>query len=186
MAFRLSTDRTPAGRECVSNKVQRIGTMIGVVTILVASASTLSAQLETEEKRTKAVVDVMKIEGRWNQAVAQRDAKTFKRILADDYSGTTSGGEVRTKTETINRLLNSADRFESLTPCDFDLKFEGPRVVVLGHVLAKMKLADETTERSFSYSRVYEKRKGMWLVIRSETNSMAAPCTPRQEVRNPK
>src|SRR5215207_11479455 len=74
---------------------------------------------------SKALVQVMKLEGRWVRAVMRRDVKALGRILADDYVGTGSDGEVHDKARTLAELRTAAVGFESLKPYDFDVRVDG-------------------------------------------------------------
>jgi hypothetical protein len=56
---------------------------------------------QSTDDTSKAVAQVMKLEGRWARAVVRRDAKALGRILADDYMGTGSDCAVRKKTQTL-------------------------------------------------------------------------------------
>jgi len=156
---------------------------LAAIAIAMVLSSSLScfAQAEHADKTAKTVLQVMKIEVAWEQAVLRRDGKAFDRILADDYTGTSSNGETRNKTETLNRLKSAENHFDSFASCNHDLNIDGNKVIVTGHVAAKLKVQDQARESCFSYTRVYEKRKRRWQVVSSQTNRMTEPCCePKQ------
>jgi len=116
-----------------------------------------------------AVRAVMKLEGKWVRAVLRRDAKTLARILADEYRGTGSDGEVHDKARTLAELRTAAVGFESLKPYDFDVRVDGDTTTVTRRVLAKVMLEGEVVSSRFGYTRIYVKRKGRWQVTQSRT-----------------
>lgn len=146
------------------------------IAIVLTSSLPVFAQSEQTDKTAKTVLQVMKIEAAWGRAVLQHDAKAFDRILSDKYIGTSSSGETRNKTETLNRLKSAEDHFDSFTSCDFDLHIDGNKVTVTGHVAATLRIKDQIKESCFSYTRVYERQKRRWLVVSSQTSHLTAPC----------
>jgi ketosteroid isomerase-like protein len=116
-----------------------------------------------------AVRAVMKLEGKWVRAVLRRDAKALSRILADEYRGTGSDGEVHDKARTPAELRTAAVGFESLKPYDFDVRVDGDTTTVTGRVPAKVMLEGEVVSSRFGYTRIYVKRKGRWRVVASRT-----------------
>jgi ketosteroid isomerase-like protein len=156
---------------------------LAIIAVVIVLSSSLAcfAQTEHADKTAKIVLQVMKIEAAWGPAVLRHDAKAFARILADNYIGTSSNGETRNKTQTLNRLKSAEDHFDSLTACDLDLNIDGNKVIVTGHVAAKLKVQNQIRESCFSYTRVYEKRKRRWQVVSSQTDRMTMPCCgPKQ------
>lgn len=118
----------------------------------------------------KALVQVMKLEGRWARAVVRRDVKALGRILADDYTGSDSGGTVRNKAQTSAELKSAPVPVESLTPYDFGVEIDGDAATVNARATIKLRLEGQVVSRTFSYTRHYVRRKGRWLVPESHTS----------------
>jgi len=118
---------------------------------------------------SKAVTQLMKLEGKWARAVVRRDAKALGRILADDYAGTGSDGTVRNKAQTLAELKAAAVPIESLTPYDIDVDINGDRATVNARATVMLRLEGRAVSRSFSYTRHYVRRKGKWNVLDSHT-----------------
>jgi len=117
----------------------------------------------------KALVQVMKLEGRWVRAVMRRDVKALGRILADDYVGTGSDGEVHDKAQTLAELRSAPVGFKSFTQDGFDVRFDGDTATVTGRATVTVLVEDEAVSSLFSYTRVYVRRKGRWQVTSSRT-----------------
>ena len=146
------------------------GILIIVAFTVLMPSSVLCRQANQSAGDTAgAVRAVMKLESRWVRAVTRRDAKALGRILADDYVGTGSDGEVHDKARTLAELRTAAVGFESLKPYDFDVRVDGDTTTVTGRVLAKVMLEGEVVSSRFGYTRIYVKRKGRWQVTQSRT-----------------
>ena len=118
---------------------------------------------------SKALVQVMKLEGRWVRAVMRRDVKALGRILADDYVGAGSDGEIHNKAQTLAELRSAPVGFKSFTQDGFDVRFDGDTATVTGRATVTVLLEDEAVSTLFSYTRVYVRRKGRWQVTSSRT-----------------
>lgn len=150
---------------------------LAVIPLAIVLSLSLSCFAQADlDKTAKTVLQVMKVEVAWEQAVLRHDAKAFDRILADNYIGTTSSGETRNKTQTLDRLKAAEDHFDSFASCVHDLKIEGNQVIVTGHVTTKLKVREQIRQSCFSYKRVYEKRKRRWQVVSAQTSRMTEPC----------
>jgi ketosteroid isomerase-like protein len=138
--------------------------------ILAVSVSALGQPVRQNSGDTsKAVAQVMKLESRWVRAVMRRDAKALGRILADDYEGTSSDGEIRNKEQTLNELKSASVGFKSLEPYGFDVRVGGDTATVTGRIVVKVVVEDQLVTSRFSYTRDYVKRKGRWQVVSSRT-----------------
>ena len=122
---------------------------------------------------SKALVQVMKLEGRWVKAVMRRDVKVLGRILADDYVGTGSDGEVHDKAQTLAELRSAPVGFKSFKQDGFDVRFDGDTATVTGRAAVTVLVEDEPVSALFSYTRVYVRRKGRWQVTQSRTIRIA-------------
>jgi ketosteroid isomerase-like protein len=118
---------------------------------------------------SRALVQVMRLEGRWVKAVMRRDVKALGRILADDYVGTGSDGEVHNKAQTLAELKSAAVGFKSFKQDGFDVRFDGGTATVTGRATITVLVEDAEVSGRFTYTRVYVRRRGRWQVIQSRT-----------------
>ena len=145
-------------------------TLIAIAFLLTTPATVLCRQAARSAGDTAEVVRaVMKLEGKWVRAVLRRDAKALGRILADDYIGIGSDGEVRDKARTLAELKSAAVGFKSFTQEGFDVRYDGNTATVTGRATVTALVEEQAVSSRFSYTRVYVRRKGGWQVARSST-----------------
>lgn len=134
-----------------------------------AAATTARPARQKGGDTSKALVEVMRLEGRWARAVVRRDVKALGRILADDYVGTGSDGEVRDKARTLAELKSVFVGFKSFTQDGFDVRFEGDTATVTGCATVTALVEGREVSGRYTYTRVYVRRKGRWQVTQSRT-----------------
>src|SRR5215210_2955959 len=146
------------------------GILIIVAFTVLMPSSVLCRQANQSAGDTgRAVRAVMKLESRWVRAVTRRDAKALGRILADDYVGTGSDGEVHDKAQTLAELRSAPVGFKSFTQDGFDVRFDGDTATVTGRATVTVLVEEEAVSTLFSYTRVYVRRKGRWQVTQTLT-----------------
>lgn len=145
-------------------------TFVTAALVLVAAATVAGRPARQKGgDASQALVQVMRLEGRWARAVVRRDVKALGRILADDYVGTSSDGTVRNKRQTLAELKSTTVPIESLTPYDFGVEIDGEAATVNARAAVRLRLEGRLVGRTFSYTRHYVRRKGRWLVLDSHT-----------------
>ncbi len=80
-----------------------------VITLLVVSQTTNSSANQTSQ----AEQEVLKLNKEYDEAIVRRDAAAFDRLMADDFSFTSSDGEVVTKAQEIANLKSGDTKIES-------------------------------------------------------------------------
>ena len=120
----------------------------------------------------KALVRIMREEGRWARAVVRRDVKALGRILAEDYMGTDADGEVHDKAQTLAELRSARVGLKSFTQDGFDVRFDGDAATVTGRATVTVLVDGEAVSIRFNYARDYSRRKNRWLVTRSIMTSV--------------
>lgn len=139
--------------------------------ILLVAAFTLCLPLAAlcqqvrPENIAKAARAIMKMEGKWVRAVLRHDVKTMSRILADDYIGVSSGGEIKDKAQTMKDFKSAALSFSAMDLSDFDLHAEGEMYIVTGRALVKATVGSRDLDGHFRYAKTYVKRRGRWQVL---------------------
>src|SRR5215211_8980961 len=108
----------------------------------------------------RAVRAVMKLESRWVRAVTRRDVKALGRILADDYVGTGSDGEVHDKAQTLAELRSAPVGFKSFKQDGFDVRFDGDTATVTGRATVTVLVEDEAV--SSEERRVGKECRSRW------------------------
>ena len=108
---------------------------------------------------------LMKQESRWVRAVLRHDVRTMDKLLAYDYVGVSSGGDVKNKAQTMADFRSAPVRFLEIKLDDFNLRVEGDSYVVSGRAKVKARVGDQVLFQQFRYAKIYVKRRGRWQVI---------------------
>src|SRR5919201_3385862 len=112
--------------------------VLAIVGVL-AGFSSANAQAPSDTSRSQARSDMkahgssteaalLRLEAQWDSAWVRRDATPFRRILADDYVGTTGDGKVETKDAFITRAQGV--QLENVTGRDTRVRVYGSAAVV--------------------------------------------------------
>jgi len=124
------------------------------------------------DSTARAARALMRMENRWVRAVLRHDVKTMDRLLAEEYIGVGSDGEVKDKAQTMADFRAATRGFSSVDLDDFDLSVDGDSYVVSGRARVKVRLEDHDLDQQFRYSKVYVKRRGRWQVIALHMNRL--------------
>jgi ketosteroid isomerase-like protein len=109
---------------------------------------------------------VMDLERSYRDAVAKQDVQALGRILAEDFIATSSRGEIRDKTKEIDDIKPSADyKMEDFSLEDIRVRVFGDTAIVTGRSILQVAFRGQSSTSNFRYTRVYVKRKGLWLVV---------------------
>ncbi|MFP5232371.1 MAG: nuclear transport factor 2 family protein [Acidobacteriota bacterium] len=125
-----------------------------------------------EHKRIERT-QVIALEHEWRQAVLSNDVSAMDRLLSDDYLGITSGGEVLTKAQQLDRMRERTLVITQLDTSETKIKLIGSIAIVT--CLARVKGASEggSIDGAYRYTRVYQRLPGgVWKV----TNFEATPA----------
>lgn len=136
-----------------------------VVTFILSLPLICLGQQVRPDKTRKATRAIRKMEDKWTRAVLHRDVKSMDRLLANEYIGVGSNGEVRDKTQTPTDFRSSPLGFDVIALGDFDLRVEGDLYVISGRVRMRVVAEDQSLAHQYRYVKVYVKRRWRWQVI---------------------
>ena len=125
-----------------------------------------------EHKRTERN-QVIALEQEWRHSVLSNDIPTMDRLLSDDYLGITSGGEVLTKAQQLDRMRERTLIITQLDTSETKIKLIGSIAIVT--CLARVKGSSDggSIDGAYRYTRVYQRLPGgVWKV----TNFEATPA----------
>lgn len=148
-----------------------------IILILSLAADTLHAAGQTIYRGTsltgKDEREVMKLERRWDSAFLRRDIRTLSHLMADDFVGTSSKGEVQNKAQTLMSFKATAPHFVSFNNDEVEARFYGDLAIVMGRLKMTVLYESQEVSGQFRYTRVYVKRRKHWLLVVSHTNKVA-------------
>lgn len=148
--------------------------VIIMIMLLVAPASAASGQ--TGRRKVDAAGDnfraVMKIERRWNNAFVRHDLRRLGSIMAADYVGTGSHGEVNDKAQELATFKSTSPRFVSFGNKGVEVHVYGDVAVVTGRESLTVLYEGQEVSGEFRYTRVYVERRRRWRLVASHTSKI--------------
>jgi RNA polymerase sigma factor (sigma-70 family) len=114
-----------------------------------------------EEKEEKeAVLEILKLEREWRDAIVRDDVEALDRFMADDYIAVDTGGTVRDKAAILAAHRDGDVPAESDEAIETKVRIYGDTAVVNG--LSRWKAGNSEDIRITS---VYVKRQGVWRCV---------------------
>jgi ketosteroid isomerase-like protein len=112
---------------------------------------------------------ILALEQQWKRAQVSGDVSAMDKLLSDDYLGITSGGDVLTKTQQLDRMRSRSISVTSLELSDIKIKLVGQIAIV--NSLAHVQGISENLplDGSYRYTRVYQHLpSGLWKITNFE------------------
>jgi ketosteroid isomerase-like protein len=150
-----------------------------VTLLLLASLLTLlPAQAVAAKPHRKHEVreEILALEQQWRTAQLNNDVSAMDKLLSDDYLGITSGGNVLTKAQQLDRMRSRALSLTSLEISDIKVKLVGQIAIVnsLAHTTGTSD--DVRLDGSFRYTRIYQHLpSGAWKITNFEITRIREP-----------
>ncbi|MDQ6765977.1 MAG: nuclear transport factor 2 family protein [Verrucomicrobiota bacterium] len=90
------------------------------------------------------------LESKWIASVAAHDPGVAQQLVADDYAGVSSRGQVMTKRAVLAEIKNDSDTYTSAKPGKMEVRLFGNAAVVIG-------TSNETgkSARGLAFNRAY-------------------------------
>jgi len=125
-------------------------------------------QSNTSDSVAKSLIEM---EHQWAEVCAKRDTSVLERILADDFLGTNTKGELYTKSEGIEKIAKKPKgEYLSGRLDKIKVRFFGDNVAVLRGVescVRKTKDGKEEPETS-PWIDTWLKRNGRWQIVAAQ------------------
>jgi uncharacterized protein (TIGR02246 family) len=144
-----------------------------IIFAVLALTISLSAVAQTSKKMSnngKVEQAIQQLENEIREALLNNDAKTFERLLADDWMNTNADGTVTTKIQFMELLKSNPFKFTSIEYDDVMVRTYKDTAVVTGRVTTKRTGQDnKTVTRQARFMRVYVKKDRRWQVINAQS-----------------
>jgi hypothetical protein len=147
--------------------MKRIAIAVCVVVLVFAVAAL--AQTPVQPKSGSVEQELIKLENGWNDAQVKKDGAFLNQILADDYSGTESDGNVLTKAQEIANLKYSI--IKSVVNDDYKVRIYGDVAVVT--YTSKWEAQDRDNIILLRFTNTWVKRAGRWQCVASHGSAIA-------------
>lgn len=111
--------------------------------------------------------EVTKASSDYTEMILRRDVVAIERVLAEEYVLTTENGEVRNKTQALDRHKNSPYKLESLTVSEQKVRvYNGSIAVETGKVNYKgTEKNGKSSAGSERYTATWIRRDGRWQIV---------------------
>lgn len=133
---------------------------VAVVSLLLLSFA-VPAGAQTDQVREV----LFQIEDDWARAVQQGDVEALRRIIADDYIGTTAAGGVQDKQSYLADFVSGDRNTSLLTTVDLEIRVYGTTAVLTHGGRAEGELRGTGTQGEFRWTHVFLERDGQWQAV---------------------
>lgn len=125
------------------------------------------------QQQSRTEQEILQLERELADAILKKDAATFRRILADDYTGVSSRGTPLNKAEEVAALQTNS--FTSFTWDNLRARFYGEAAVVTGRITYSGRFEGaQYTNRQVLCTNTYARREGRWQQAASHCTLVAA------------
>jgi uncharacterized protein (TIGR02246 family) len=142
------------------------------ILLLLFTPTSCNSPTGKENEDTQAESQIREIEQAWAETAVTGDTMVIKRILADDFSGTSPEGTLYTKQDFIDEMKANPPAFTSNIVNDVKVRFVGEVAVAQGNETFTRKNGEVAR---FVWTDVLVQRDGRWQIIAAE--DLIAPST---------
>jgi len=147
--------------------------------LLLASLLTLlplQALAAKPHHKREAREQILALEQQWRTAQLNNDVPAMDKLLSDDYLGITSGGNVLTKAQQLDRMRTRSLSLTSLELSDIKVKLVG-QIAIVNSVARTTGTSDDVRlDGSFRYTRIYQHLpSGAWKITNFEITRIREP-----------
>ena len=143
-------------------------TKLKTISVILAIAFTFAVQVSIVRADTSA--EIKELEQRIEDAVVKADLKFLKSAYADDFRFTHGDGEIQNKTEWLKLVAKREAKSRKISTSEVEL--HGNIAITVGRLDVVWKGETEDDKYVLKYVRVYEKRKGKWVLLSHRTVEM--------------
>ena len=126
---------------------------------------TFVAQVSMVRADTSA--EIIQLEQRIEDAVVKADLKFLESVYASDFRFTHGDGEVQNKTEWLKLVAKREVKSRKISTSEVEL--HGNVAITVGRLDVVWKGEGKDDKYALKYVRVYEKRKGKWVLLSHRT-----------------
>ena len=152
----------------------RLFLLIALVTLV-----SLPALAAPKHHKHEAREQILALEQQWRAAQLTNDVTAMDKLLSDDYLGITSGGNVLTKAQQLDRMRTRALSLTSLELSDIKVKLVGQIAIVNSVARTTGSSENLRLDGSFRYTRIYQHLPtGAWKITNFEITRIRGPREP--------
>ncbi len=148
---------------------KRIALLVLVALATVLPLQGIAAPLHQKRDKHAAHTEILALENQWRTAQLENDVPAMDRLLSDDYLGITSGGDVVTKAQQLERMRARQMLITALDISDIKIKLVGQIAIVNSLARVRGTSDDHPLDGSYRYTRIYQHLpSGLWKITNFE------------------
>ena len=152
-----------------------ITTVLAIVLLIMALGQATGQQTDQHHKIEQ---EVMQLERKRNEALAQRDLTVIDRTMAEQYIFIPPSGQVINKAQEMASFRAGATKFESFTTENVNVHGYENTAVVTGRAIIKGQSEGRDISGEYRYMRVYAKPHGELQIVASHFTRIVPSPAP--------
>jgi ketosteroid isomerase-like protein len=146
---------------------------------LLAQASLQAVSASTDES------ELLSLDQTWADAAIRNDAETISRLLADDFVGVNSQGEVIRKSNVLAAIADEAVKCDVNKGFDYIVKVYGNTGIIVHNTSFRGSAYGQDTSGEYRSTHVVVRREGKWVVVESHTTRVGGrPVSSVRAINN--
>lgn len=109
---------------------------------------------------------------RWDEAIVAKDRSAILANMADDFRQIDGAGNVETKVDFVEGLLDPELRIEPYTVEDFEVRQYGDTALLSGRTHMKGSIGGKPFSTHYRYIDIYLRRHGAWKIVSVQITPM--------------
>ena len=146
----------------------QLGTKLKITSVILAIVFAFAIQ--SSVVRADDSAEIKELEQRIEDAIVKVDLKFLKSVYSDDFRFTHGDGEAQNKTEWLELVAKREAKSRTISTSEVEL--HGNIAITLGRLDVVWKGDSKDDKYTLKYVRVYEKRKGKWILLSHRTVEM--------------
>ena len=146
--------------------MKRATVALGAVSVLLGLMPIIAQQPSAEQQIVQIIRDI-------EAARLKKDAATFRRHVADDYTGVSSRGSLLTKADLLTALQR--DNFTKYVVDNVKVRTYGDAAVATGRATYTATFEGTNyTDRQIHFTAMYVRRNGQWQEVANQSTVVGA------------
>jgi ketosteroid isomerase-like protein len=144
---------------------------VSVAVLVMAIA--VQAQTPAQSQTGSVEQELMKLENEWADAWVKSDVAFNDRIMSDDFTWTSPGGEVWTKAQDIEEIKSGDSVIASWVLTDVKVRVYGDAAVVTGRSTVKETYKGKELSAQARWTHTWVKLAGRWQCVAAHSSRIA-------------
>jgi ketosteroid isomerase-like protein len=149
--------------------------LVSLLLLLVIAVTGFAQTKEKKHSTSKAEQELLKVNREYDEALVRGDAAALNRIYGDEFTYTSTDGEVLDKAQQVELIRSGGLKIESGASESVKVRLYGNTAVVLGYFKAKGQFKGQAFDSTERYTSVWVKRGGRWQLVAEQGTLVPKP-----------